>query len=42
MTHVSKNKKKEKVIIKLLFLTNVNHESDKTFLVAEEMTSEES
>ena len=42
MTHVSKNKKKEKVIIKFPFLTNVNHESDKTFLVAEEMTSEES
>lgn len=42
MAHVSKNKKKEKVIIKFLFLTNMNDESDKTFLLAEEMTSEES
>ena len=42
MTPVSKNIKKEKIIIKFLCLTNMNHESDKTFLLAEEMTSEES
>ena len=41
MTHVSKNKKKEKVI-KFPFLTNMNHESDKASLLAEEITSEES
>lgn len=40
MTHVSKNKKKEKVI-KFPFLTNMNHESDKASLLAEEITSEE-
>ena len=36
-----KKQKKEKVIIKFPFLTNMNHESDKASLLAEEITSEE-